>query len=137
MLKQERAFPKLLPQSWKHRIIYNVIVALRFPFTGTKGPSPNHEKQPQTIIYPLSNFTVGTMHWGKYCSPGIRQTQISSSDCQMVKLDSSLQRKRVIANGDIRLVCGCSVMETHFMKLPTNSYCANIASRGSLASEDR
>ena len=26
MLKQERAFPKLLPQSWKHRIVLNVIV---------------------------------------------------------------------------------------------------------------
>jgi hypothetical protein len=25
-------------------------VALRFPFTGTKRPSPNHEKQPQTMI---------------------------------------------------------------------------------------
>ena len=34
MLKQERAFPKLLPQSWK---LY--AVALRFPFTGSKGPS--------------------------------------------------------------------------------------------------
>ena len=28
-------------------------VALRFPFTGTKGPSSNHEKQPQTIIHSL------------------------------------------------------------------------------------
>jgi hypothetical protein len=26
VLKQERAFPKLLPQSWKHRIVSNVIV---------------------------------------------------------------------------------------------------------------
>jgi hypothetical protein len=25
-------------------------VALMFPFTGTKGPSPNHEKQPQTVV---------------------------------------------------------------------------------------
>ena len=37
-------------------------VALRFPFTGIKGPSPNHEKQPQTIIHHPPNFTVGTMH---------------------------------------------------------------------------
>jgi hypothetical protein len=34
MLKLERTFPKLLPQSWKHRIVY--AVALRFPFTGIK-----------------------------------------------------------------------------------------------------
>jgi len=26
MLKQERAFPKLLPQSWEHRIVENIIV---------------------------------------------------------------------------------------------------------------
>jgi hypothetical protein len=33
------------------RMLY--AVALRFPLTGTKGPSPNHEKQPQTIIPPF------------------------------------------------------------------------------------
>ena len=69
MLKQERAFPKLLQESWKHRIVYNVIVlyavALTFPFTGTKGPNPNREKQPQTIIPPPPNFTAGTMHSGR------------------------------------------------------------------------
>jgi hypothetical protein len=32
-------------------------VALRFPFTGNKGPSLNHEKQPQTIIPPPPNFS--------------------------------------------------------------------------------
>ena len=67
-------------------------VVLRFPFTGTKGPIPNHEKYSQTIIPPPPNFTVGTMHWGRECSPGIRQTQIRTSDCQMLKRDSSLQR---------------------------------------------
>ena len=36
-------------------------VALRFSFTGTKGPSPNHEKQPQTIKHPPPNFTLGIM----------------------------------------------------------------------------
>ena len=35
-------------------------VALRFPFTGSKGPSPNHEKQSQTIIPPPPNITVRT-----------------------------------------------------------------------------
>ena len=28
---------------------------------------------------------------------------------------------------DLRLVCSCSATETHFMKLPTNSYCADVA----------
>uniref|UniRef100_A0A4W5LEJ2 Uncharacterized protein n=1 Tax=Hucho hucho TaxID=62062 RepID=A0A4W5LEJ2_9TELE len=39
-------------------------IALRFPFTENKGPNPNHEKHPQTII-PPPNFTVGTMHSGR------------------------------------------------------------------------
>jgi hypothetical protein len=38
-------------------------VAFRFPFTGTKGPILNCEKQPQTII-PPQLFTVGTMQVG-------------------------------------------------------------------------
>ena len=37
-----------------------------------------------------------------------------------------------IVHGDLRLVCGCLAMETHFMMLPTNSSCADVASRGSL-----
>ena len=52
-----------------------------------------------------------------------------------------LQLMLGIARGDLRLMCGCSAMETHFMKFPKNSYCADIASRGSLErvlqSEDR
>ena len=43
-------------------------VASRFPFTETKGPSPNHEKQPQTIIPPPPNVTVGTMHFRQVAS---------------------------------------------------------------------
>jgi hypothetical protein len=37
-----------------------------------------------------------------------------------------------IAHGDLGLVCGCSAMETNFMKLLTNSSCADVPSRGSL-----
>ena len=48
---------------WSRMSLY--AVALIFPFTGTKGPSPNQEKQPQTINPPLPNFTVGTMHSGR------------------------------------------------------------------------
>jgi hypothetical protein len=107
-------------------------VDLRFPFTGTNGPNLNHEKQSKTIIPPPLNFTIDTMHWGSYRSPGIRQTQIHPSDCQMVKRDSSLQRTCLqspmaasftpfqppigIAHCDLWLVCGCT--EIHLMKLP-------------------
>ena len=43
-----------------------------------------------------------------------------------------LQLTLGIADGKLRLVCGCSAMETHLVKLSTNSSCADIASRGSL-----
>ena len=52
----------------------------------------NPEKQPQTIIPPPPNFTVGTVHPCRCCSPGICKTQIRPSDCQTVKPDSSLQQ---------------------------------------------
>ena len=96
MLKQERAFPNCCHkvESTESSTMSLCAVVLRFPFTGTKGPSPNHERQHLTIIPPPPNFIVGTMHSGRLCSSGIRQTQIHLSDCQMVKRDSSLQRMR-------------------------------------------
>ena len=124
-------------------------VTLRFPFTGTKGSSLNHEKQPQTIIPPPPNFTVCIMHSGRWRSPGIRQPQICPLDCQMVKRDSSLQTthyhcsgvqcRQALHHSSQRMVMlgGRSAMETHFTKLPTNSSCSDIASRGSVATEDR
>jgi hypothetical protein len=40
-----------------------------------------------------------------------------------------LQPTLGIAHGDLRLVCSCLAMETHFMKLPTNSSCAGCFQR--------
>ena len=45
---------------------------------------------------------------------------------------TSLQLTLGILHGDLRLVCSCSAMETHFIKLLTNNYCTDVASRGSL-----
>ena len=42
-----------------------------------------------------------------------------------------LQPMLGMAHGDLRLVCVYLAMETHFMKPATNSYCAEVASRGS------
>ena len=41
-----------------------------------------------------------------------------------------LQLTLGIAHGDLRLVCGYSAMENHFMKLPINSSYFDFASRG-------
>ena len=43
-----------------------------------------------------------------------------------------LQGMLGIAYGALRLEYGCEAIETHFMTLPTNSSCAEVASRGSL-----
>lgn len=37
-----------------------------------------------------------------------------------------------LSHSDLRFACRCSAMTAHFMKLPTNSSCANVFSRGSL-----
>jgi hypothetical protein len=50
----------------------------------------------------------------------------------MVASFTPLQSTLGIAHGDFRLMCGCSAMETYFMKFPTNNYCADLASRGSM-----
>ena len=46
----------------------------------------------------------------------------------MVVSFTPLQLKLGIALGNLSLVCGCSAMETHFMKLSMNSACAYVAS---------
>ena len=50
----------------------------------------------------------------------------------MVASFTPLQPTLGIAHSALRLLCGCSAMETHFMKLLTNNYCADVAFRGSL-----
>jgi hypothetical protein len=37
-----------------------------------------------------------------------------------------LQPTLGIAHGDLRFVCGCSAIETHFLKLSSNSSCADV-----------
>ena len=61
IMKQESANSchKVGSTEWSRMSLY--AVALRFPFIRTKGPSPNHEKQHQTIIPPPPNSTV--MMW--------------------------------------------------------------------------
>lgn len=44
--------------------------ALRVSFTRAKGLSPTPEKQLNTTIPTPLNFTLGTVHSDKYCSPG-------------------------------------------------------------------
>ena len=65
--------------------------------TGPKGP----EKQPQTIIPPTPNFTVGTTLAGRYYSPVICQTQIQpcSRECTSTAPESSPKTKPKVNSG--------------------------------------
>uniref|UniRef100_A0A0E9T0A5 Uncharacterized protein n=1 Tax=Anguilla anguilla TaxID=7936 RepID=A0A0E9T0A5_ANGAN len=62
MLKQEWAFYQTVATKLEaHNFLECPCSILDCPFTGTKGPSLNHEKQPQTIISPPLNFTIGSI----------------------------------------------------------------------------
>jgi hypothetical protein len=121
------------------------VVASRFPFTGNKGPSPNHEKQPQTIFTPPQNlqlalciragrvllasakprFVRRTARWGSIIHHFRECVSTAPESASFTPLQPTLS----IAHGDLSLVCGCSA---HLLQHPMNSYCANNASRGSL-----
>jgi hypothetical protein len=78
------------------------------------------------------------MHSDRKRFPGIHQTQIPLLQSPMAASSTPLKPMLGIAQGD--LVCGCLAMEIHFMKLPMNSYFADIAvwnSVVSVATEDR
>jgi hypothetical protein len=112
-------------------------VPLRFPFTGTKGPSLNHETLPAPMHYaafsrhpPNPDSSVGLPDgevW--FITP---ENVFPLLQSPMVVSFTPLQLTLGITHGDIRLVCSCSAMETNLMMLPTNSSCADVASRGSL-----
>ena len=115
---------------WSKMSLY--AVALRFPFNWTKGPSLNHEKQPQAVIPPPPSFTVGTMYRSRWRSPSICQTQINLSDCQMVKRDSSFQRTRFHCSRVQWLQALHHCSQCLALRMVILGLCAAIAPRGSL-----
>ena len=80
MLKQERAFPNCCHKvgSIESSRMSLYAVAFKFAFTGTKGPSLNHDNRPRPLFF-LHQTLVGTMHWGRYRAPCICQTVIHHS----------------------------------------------------------
>ena len=79
---------KCLPQNYCHKVGSTELsrmslyaVALIFPFNGTKGPSLNHEKRPQTIK--LTDCKPGWWSMLQYLSLHPR-VQYSSLDCTVL-----------------------------------------------------
>ena len=94
-------------------------VALRFPFTGSKGPSPNHGKQPQTIFPPL-NFKIGTMHLAGsvhpasakprfICRTATLRNAFPLLQSPMASSFTPLQLTLGFAHIDLRLVCSSTI----------------------------
>lgn len=74
----------------KHEIVQNILVCWSIKISiYWKWPSPPKKKKKNNL--PPWNFTLGTMQSGKFCSLGNWQNHAYPLDCQMEKLDSSLQ----------------------------------------------
>jgi hypothetical protein len=94
----------------------------------------NVDPRNSKIYYSCSvGFRISTGGWWgeATCTEG-KLSGISECIGKKTVSFTPLQPTRGIVHGDLRLVCGCSAKETHFTMLPTNSYCADVASRGSL-----
>jgi hypothetical protein len=127
-------------------------MGFRYGLCAGQSSSHNHEKHPQTITF--GGGTFGTYLWhyafGQVAfswQPLNPDSSVGLPDGEvlfitpkkvfpllqspMVASFTPLQPMLGIAHGNLRLVCGCSTMEANFMKLPKNSYCADVASRGS------
>ena len=116
----------------------------------------------KNIIPPPPNFTVGIMHW----AGSLLASAKPKSDCQMVKRESVFYTAPEANGGELYTAPEAnggelytapeanggelytapadawhctwrSATETPFMKLPTNSSGADIASRGSWEDDDR
>ena len=138
MFEGVRNYEKL-GNHWSRLSLY--AIALRLLFTVTKGPRPNHEKQLHSWHYAFGQvaFSWHPPNLDSYIGlPDDVAWFITPENAfpllqsPMAASFTPLQPTLGIAHGDLRLVCDCSAMETHFMKLLTNSYCAHVASRCSL-----
>ena len=108
-----------------------------FPFTGTKGPSSNHENSPRPLLLLHQTLQLALCIGAGSVLLASTKPRYVHLDCQMVKRDSPLQRMHfhcsrvqwwqalhhssrhlALSIVDLRFVCGCSAMETHYMKLP-------------------
>jgi hypothetical protein len=104
------------------------------PLTGTKGPSPNHEKQHMTKLYSW-HYAFGQLAFSWHPPKPDLSVRLPDGEAfillqsPMAASFTPLQPMLGVVHGDFRLVCGCSAMQTHLMKLLTNSYCVDVASR--------
>ena len=111
-------------------------VVLRFPFTGTKGPSPNHENSPRPLILlhqtlqlalciragsnllesAKPRFVCWTARWWNVIQHS-RKCISTATESNGGELYTTPADTWHCALCNLRLVCGCLAMETYFMLL--------------------
>ena len=119
-------------------------VALRFPFTGTKGPCPTMKNSlsPLFLFHQTLQLSL-CIRAGSVCHPPNPDSSVGLADGKawfitpenafpLLQSPMAASFTPLQPTLGIRLVWGCFAMKTHFMKLPTNSSSADVASRGSL-----
>ena len=122
---------------WHCTVCCSVKISLHWK---KKGLSQHHKKQPQAII-PPSQLALAFRHPPNPDS----SVRLPDGEAWFITPENTLPllqspmaasftplQPTLIEHVDLRLVCVCSAMDTHFMTLPTNSYCAEVAPRGSL-----
>jgi hypothetical protein len=102
----------------------------------TRKTAPDHYSSSTVIVWHSSYYTLGQADSSLRLPDGevwfiTPENEFPLLQSPMAASFTPLQPALGTVHDDLRLVCGCSAMEAHFMKLLTNSYCADVASRGS------
>ncbi len=78
----------------------------------SKGHSPNYSQKVRSIAFSKMSWYAEALRFRQYCP--------------VVASFTPLHLMFGIVLGDVRLASSCSAMETHSMKLPLHSFCADI-----------
>jgi hypothetical protein len=114
-------------------------VALRFPFTGWNTSPDRYSSSTKCYSW---YYALGQVAFSWHLPNSDSSIRLPDGEAWFITPENAfpllqspmavsftpLQPTLGIAQG----VFGCSAMETHFLKLPINSSCADVASRGSL-----
>ena len=135
-------FEHLIPKSW--RLIWSwssrmalYAIALRFPFTGTKRPSPNHETAPDHYYSFTKHYSwhyaLGQVAYLSVRLPDGEEWSITLENLISTAPESNSSKLYTTpADACIDAAQPWKPMETHLMKLPMSSSCAYVSSRCSL-----
>lgn len=77
-------------------------------------------KDPKFSGFVTENMSKKEVH---FRAPGISHNQSCPLDCQIIKYNFPLFKRRVTVHSYFKLVCICSAIKTNFRKLLTQFWC--------------